>query len=126
MQKQEIPNDGLLNDIYDALVGIGCELEAITTIHRAVAIDKLGEDPLAGSTYTQDENVVAVPEWVNGSSAKERVGERIQEGIRSEDEASERYIRRAPPPERGGHATPLAIVVIACSVAIFTTLAVLF
>jgi hypothetical protein len=40
-----------LEDVVDALQGIGVEMEALVTVARAVATAKLGDDPLAGSIY---------------------------------------------------------------------------
>ena len=43
-----------LGDILETLEGIGLELEAIKIITQAVAIEKIGRDPLRG-THHDDE-----------------------------------------------------------------------
>jgi hypothetical protein len=45
------PLERRLEDVVDALQGIGVEMEALVTVARAVATAKLGDDPLAGSSY---------------------------------------------------------------------------
>jgi hypothetical protein len=43
--------EATLQDIYDALMGIGVELEALVEIERARAMYELGFDPLHGTSY---------------------------------------------------------------------------
>jgi hypothetical protein len=45
----------ILSDLYDALVGIGVELEALVEIERQRAAYELGFDPLHGTGYDEEE-----------------------------------------------------------------------
>jgi hypothetical protein len=64
-----------LRDICCALEGIGVELQAANTIARAVARDRLGEDPLEGTLYAADDPLsfatwkLGLPGWVNSGEA---------------------------------------------------------
>jgi hypothetical protein len=57
-----------LRDLYDAVAGLGVELEALVTIARAVVKERYGHDPLEGTVYAADDDSSArlqSPPWVN-------------------------------------------------------------
>jgi len=107
-QLQELRGD--LHDLYDAIGGLGIELEARNMSVRALAAHLIGEDPLRDSLYygapVEEGAAPEPPPWVNGIV----------------DPPS----TTRPAPSRGRMGSAAAIVVVSATVALVTTLAILY
>jgi hypothetical protein len=53
-ERHMVDMEAVLQDIYDALAGIGVELDALVEIERARAMYELGFDPLHGTKYDEE------------------------------------------------------------------------
>jgi hypothetical protein len=59
--------EAAVQDVYNAVAGVGLELEALVRITRAYVRHVTGDDPLAGTLYDADEDdLPRPPDWVNG------------------------------------------------------------
>jgi len=95
---------GDIHDLVTSIDGLGFEVERLVEIHRAMAIDHLGRDPV-GHLY-EDDDVVPdqdhdpqPPAWVTGSEARgDEPADPLQQIIASRASASG---ASAPPMERG-------------------------
>jgi hypothetical protein len=64
-----------LHDLYDAITGLGIELEALNMSVRSLTAHLTGEDPLRDSLYyggpVEEGAAPEPPPWVNASGADE-------------------------------------------------------
>jgi len=83
-------SDEILLDVYDSIVLVATELEAMNACARAMTTHLTGEDPLRDDLYYGDgaqqalfDDDIEPPDWVS-SGAKDRVWEGISEELVSE------------------------------------------
>src|SRR5215212_1071997 len=74
-RSEALMSRGDIHDLVTSIDGLGFEVERLVEIHRAMAIDHLGRDPV-GHLY-EDDDVVPdqdhdpqPPAWVTGSEAR--------------------------------------------------------